>query len=88
VYDYGRDLGGTVIGGYVYRGSAIPSLRGAYVFGDLFNPSVRALVPARRRFRHIELGVRVDNLVSFGQDQAGELYLLSIAGPVYRLTPA
>jgi hypothetical protein len=36
----------------------------------------------------MELGVRVDNLVSFGQDQAGELYLLSIAGPVYRLAPA
>ena len=88
VYDYGRDRGGTVIGGYVYRGSAIPALRGAYLFGDLFNPQIRMLVPSKRGFRHLDLGVRVDNLVSFGQDQAGELYLLSIEGPVYRLAPA
>jgi glucose/arabinose dehydrogenase len=88
VYDYGRARGGTVIGGHVYRGSAIPALRGAYLFGDLFNPRIRMLVPSKRGFRHMELGVRVDNLVSFGQDQAGELYLLSIAGPVYRLAPA
>jgi glucose/arabinose dehydrogenase len=88
VYDYGRARGGTVIGGYVYLGSAIPALRGAYLFGDLFNPRIRMLVPSKRGFRHMELGVRVDNLVSFGQDQAGELYLLSIAGPVYRLSPA
>jgi glucose/arabinose dehydrogenase len=88
VYDYGRARGATVIGGYVYRGSAIPALRGAYLFGDVFNPRIRMLVPSKRGFRHLELGVRVDNLVSFGQDQAGELYLLSIAGPVYRLAPA
>ena len=88
VYDYGRALGATVIGGFVYRGSAIPALRGAYLFGDFYNPPVRALVPANQGFRHVELGIRVDNLVSFGEDQAGELYLISIAGPVYRLTPA
>jgi glucose/arabinose dehydrogenase len=88
VYDYGRARGATVIGGYVYRGSAIPALRGAYLFGDLFNPQIRMLVPSKRGFRHLELGVRVDNLVSFGEDQSGELYLVSIEGPVYRLTPA
>jgi glucose/arabinose dehydrogenase len=87
-YDYGRDRGGTVIGGYVYRGSAMPALSGAYVFGDFFNPRIRMLVPSERGFRHLELGVRVDNLVSLGHDQEGELYLLSIAGPVYRLAPA
>lgn len=87
-HDYGRARGATVIGGYVYRGSAIPTLRGAYLFGDLFNPRIRMLLPSKRGFRHLKLGVRVDNLVSFGQDQEGELYLLSIAGPVYRLAPA
>jgi glucose/arabinose dehydrogenase len=88
VYEYGRALGGTVIGGFVYRGSAIPALRGAYLFGDLFNPDVRILVPSADGFRHAELGVTVDNLVSFGEDHAGELYLLSLSGPVYRLDPA
>jgi glucose/arabinose dehydrogenase len=87
VYDYGQALGGTVIGGFVYRGSAIPALHGAYLFGDLFNPRIQVLVPATRGFRHIELDVRVDNLASFGEDQAGELYLMSLDGPVYRLAP-
>lgn len=88
VYDYGRDLGASVVGGYVYRGSAIPDLRGAYVFGDFYNADLRALVRDGRGVRHIELGVQVDNLASFGQDAAGELYALSLAGPVYRLAPA
>jgi glucose/arabinose dehydrogenase len=88
VYDYGRDLGGTVVGGHVYRGSAIPDLRGAYVFGDFYNPDLRALVPEGRGVRHIELGVQVENLSSFGEDAAGELYALSLAGPVYLLAPA
>lgn len=88
VYDYGRDLGASVVGGYVYRGAAIPDLRGAYVFGDFYHAPLRALVPAGRRVRHIELGVQVDNLASFGEDAAGELYVLSLAGPVYRLALA
>jgi glucose/arabinose dehydrogenase len=88
VYDYGRDLGATVIGGYVYRGSAIPGLRGVYLFGDLYNPAIRMLIPEGNRWRHRPLGVRVENLASFGEDLSGELYLLSLSGPVYRLVPA
>jgi glucose/arabinose dehydrogenase len=87
VYDYGRGLGATIIGGYVYRGSAIPGLRGAYLFGDLYNPAIRMLVPAGNEYRHRPLGVAVENLSSFGEDLDGELYLLSLTGPVYRLVP-
>jgi glucose/arabinose dehydrogenase len=42
VFEYGRDQGGTVIGGYVYRGRDIPGLNGTYLFGDLFNPGLSA----------------------------------------------
>ncbi|HKX25329.1 MAG TPA: glucose dehydrogenase, partial [Actinomycetota bacterium] len=82
------DLGSTVIGGYVYRGSAIPGLRGAYLFGDLENPAIRMLVPAGQGWRHRPLGVGVESLSSFGEDLDGELYLLSLLGPVFRLVPA
>src|SRR5437762_13256734 len=34
ILDYGRTTGGTIIGGYIYRGSAIPALQGKYIFGD------------------------------------------------------
>jgi glucose/arabinose dehydrogenase len=88
VYDYGRGLGATVVGGYVYRGSAIAALRGVYVFGDFYNPQIRLLVPRGDGVRHLELGVQVDNLASFGEDHEGELYALSLSGPLYRLEPS
>lgn len=87
VYEYGRELGATVVGGYVYRGGAIPNLRGAYLFGDFYNPDVRVLLPRPGGVRHARLGVRVETLSSFGEDTDGEIYLLSLAGPMYRLLP-
>jgi len=87
VFEYGRDRGGTVIGGYIYRGSRIPGLDGAYVFGDLFNPELQSLRLMGGEARVRGLGVRVENLVSFGEDGAGELYALSLSGPVFRIAP-
>ena len=87
VFEYGRDRGGTVIGGYIYRGSRIPWLDGAYVFGDLFNPELQSLRLMGGEARVRGLGVRVENLVSFGEDGAGELYALSLSGPVFRIAP-
>jgi glucose/arabinose dehydrogenase len=89
ILDYGREQGGTVIGGYVYRGTAIPGLQGAYLFGDFFVPTLRAI---RRQGRRVvvrtELSAEVPNLSAFGEDHRGELYALSLSGPVYRLAPA
>jgi glucose/arabinose dehydrogenase len=87
VHDYGREMGGTVIGGYVYRGPQLPALQGAYVFGDFFDPDLRALVPADGGFEEVELGLTVPNLSAFGEDAAGELYALSLSGQVYQLVP-
>jgi glucose/arabinose dehydrogenase len=90
VYDYPQDLGASVIGGFVYRGSEIAGLQGAYLFGDFFNPDIRVLDVGGdgRVRRHLELGVQVPGLSSFGEDADGELYALSLSGPVYRLAPA
>jgi glucose/arabinose dehydrogenase len=88
VYEYGRDQGSTVIGGYVYRGSAIPGLAGWYVFGDFFNSELRALRVAGGTVRERELGATVENLSAFGEDAAGELYALSLSGPVFKIVPA
>ena len=85
VFDYGRERGGTVIGGFVYRGRRIPALVGAYVFGDLFNSDLRTLRMERGEARESGLGVAVENLVSFGEDVAGELYAISLSGPIYRI---
>ncbi|MFN2587776.1 MAG: sorbosone dehydrogenase family protein [Actinomycetota bacterium] len=85
VFEYSSDPVASVVGGYVYRGSAIPSLRGAYLFGDFFDPELRVLRMAGGEARVNALGVRVENLASFGEDANGELYALSLSGPVFRL---
>lgn len=90
VYEYPNGSGGcAVTGGYVYRGAEIPELVGAYVFGDFCRGSLEAFVlrdgeAAQQR----PLGQVVEGLASFGEDANGELYALSLAGPVYRIVPA
>jgi glucose/arabinose dehydrogenase len=87
VYEYSQDTGGcTVIGGYVYRGEAIPDLYGAYVFGDLCLGRIEALrMQDGRVVSHRALGPTVPNLSSFGEDANGELYAMSLDGEVFRL---
>ena len=45
VYEYGRRLGGSITGGYVYRGSKIPALVGAYIYCDYLSKRIWILVP-------------------------------------------
>ncbi len=89
VYTYTHDDGCSVTGGYVYRGSAIAALAGTYVFGDYCTGNLWGLVRGPDgTAEHIDLGVSVprNTLVSFGEDADGELYALSVAGTVFRLT--
>jgi glucose/arabinose dehydrogenase len=75
VYQYDHLTGCAVIGGYVYRGSALTALQGMYVFSDLCAYKVWALDPADYSVRQLE-GISVAPY-SFGQDHDGELYILS-----------
>ena len=89
VYDYPHSGGGCVVtGGYVYRGEAIPALVGTYLFADFCLGALEGLRVEGDRIVHEELGPTVDAVSSFGQDAEGELYVLSLAGGVYRLEPA
>ncbi|MDP9866827.1 MULTISPECIES: PQQ-dependent sugar dehydrogenase [Streptosporangium] len=82
-YATGREGTCSVIAGYVYRGRRIPGLRGRFLYGDFCAGWVKAARADRPR-RAQEVG-RVEQLSSFGQDHDGELYALSLSGPVYRL---
>jgi glucose/arabinose dehydrogenase len=91
VFEYDRSEGGcSVTGGVVYRGSAIPDLVGAYLFTDYCDGRLRAIRAAggqtvdERTFDDVS----GNSLVSFGTDGAGEVYVLSLDGAVYRLDPA
>jgi glucose/arabinose dehydrogenase len=78
----------SITGGYVVRDRTLPRLRGKYVFGDLCDSRLRvASVRGRRSRGGRALGVRVSNLVSFGEDLRGRVYAVSLNGPVYRLIP-
>ena len=89
VYEYEHSGGRCVVtGGYVYRGSAIPDVQGAYLYADYCQGDIRALRLAGGRVtENVNLGLNVPSLASFGEDQDGELYVLSLSGPVYKIVP-
>ena len=87
VLTYSHDDGGcSVTGGYVVRDRELSSLYGRYVYGDFCIGDLRSFVPATPRARDDRsLGIRVSSLSSFGEDNAGHIYVVSLDGPVYRL---
>ncbi|MGI9659105.1 MAG: PQQ-dependent sugar dehydrogenase, partial [Gaiellaceae bacterium] len=88
VYEYTRDVGTSVVGGFVYRGAAIPSLTGLYVFGDFGSGFVKALSLDEASVPKVaDLPFSIPNLVSFGEDNAGELYAIAISGGVFKIVP-
>jgi hypothetical protein len=88
VYEYSHASGGcVVIGGDVYRGSAIAALVGDYVFADFCEGTLQALrLQPDGSVTHQPLGVSLPNVSSFGAGPDGELYVTSLDGGVYRLT--
>ena len=78
----------SVTGGFVYRGSAIPQLRGRYIYGDYCSGRIWTLrIEDGRAVDNRVEGFRVPQLSSFGEDAAGELYATSLGGRVYKLVP-
>ena len=86
VAEYDHDEGCSIAGGYVYRGSAVPDLRGRYVYGDLCSGTVWTLRAGRDSASDPrEEEETVDQLASFGTDLDGELYAVALDGRVFRL---
>jgi glucose/arabinose dehydrogenase len=76
-----------IVGGYVYRGRAIPALDGVYVFGDNCRSNLVGVVAANGRVvAQRDLGPAVSQLTTFGEDPAGEIYAVARGGTVFRLT--
>jgi glucose/arabinose dehydrogenase len=86
ILTYGRDEGCSVTGGYVVRDRELPALYGRYVYGDFCAGELRSFKPATPEARDDRSeGLEVPSLSSFGQDNEGHVYALSLDGPVYRL---
>lgn len=88
--EYGHNEGCSVTGGYVYRGSAVPALQGQYFFADLCRGWVRSFRysggDATELTEWPTLGTG-GSIVSFGEDAAGELYILDAEGRVSKIVP-
>jgi glucose/arabinose dehydrogenase len=92
VYTHGSsqycDIRGSITGGYVYRGNAVPALAGRYVFGDFCSNELWSLRMENGRATDVRKEPSdVPGIVSFGEDAGGELYAVGLLdGTVYRLT--
>ena len=82
VYDYPHSEGCSVIGGFVYRGAAIPELSGQYLFTDYCSGWLRSFrsVGGDNTDLRTWAGISTFHPVSFGRDSDGELYIISGTG--------
>jgi glucose/arabinose dehydrogenase len=99
IFEYGRTDGGSVTGGFVYRGTRLgAAFRGRYFFGDFVSGRVWSIAltldsagearASDRRDHTAELGgaAVVGNVSSIGVDADGELYIVNYAGSIVRIT--
>jgi glucose/arabinose dehydrogenase len=90
VLEYDHSAGCSITGGFVYRGAAIPGVQGSYFYSDYctgFLKSFRYVNGAVTDQHTWDMG-DLGAVQSFGQDSAGELYILSANGTAYKITPA
>jgi len=85
IIEYDHSAGNSVTGGYVYRGSRYPEFAGVYFYGDFGSGRIWAARPADGGDRNRELTDTDLQVVSFGEDDDGELYVIDFAGGVYHM---
>lgn len=87
VAEYEHDFGCSVTGGYVYRGEAVPALRGVYLFADYCTGLIWGLgqdaAGAWALSAPVESGLRI---ASFGENSDGELFVLDLQGEIHQVT--
>jgi glucose/arabinose dehydrogenase len=98
ILDYDRSIGGTVIGGYVYRGRQIPGLTGTYLFGDYVAHKIFTLnyngttasnfTDVTNQLFPNSTGGNLNALSGFGEDANGEPYITDVGtGNVFKIVP-
>ena len=82
IFEYHHDVGKSITGGHVYRGSAIPSLKGMYMYADYVSGKVWALehTPSGKILGNHEIKSMNLPIITFGEDEQGEVYLTTQLG--------
>jgi glucose/arabinose dehydrogenase len=89
VAEYGRSEGQTIIGGYVYRGEALPELQGAYFYSDWGSGTIWSLYRDGAGEWHANTFMQPgQSITSFGVDEQNELYLVGYDGTIWTFAPA
>jgi glucose/arabinose dehydrogenase len=86
IAEYDHSEGEVVIGGYVYHGTTIPTLVGAYLLADFSNGKIWELTESSGTWTRTLLLTTGRNISSFGQDAAGEIYVVDYSGSVLKIT--
>lgn len=89
ITEYSHSLGNSITGGYVYRGTAIPTLQGQYIFGDFGSGRLWA-VPANSPIgtAPTEIADTTHAISAFGQGVNGELYVVDyFGGSIHQIVP-
>jgi glucose/arabinose dehydrogenase len=80
VAEYGHDRGCSITGGYVYRGVGVPGLAGTYLYADYCAGTIWGLEAAAGKPAPRVLFDSGLSVASFGEDEAGEIYVVDLAG--------
>lgn len=86
VVQYDHSEGQSVTGGYMYRGAAIPALKGQYLYADFVTGRLWGARQNGGRWQATPLG-QVQNPSAFGEDERGELYVAEYGGRVLKIVP-
>ena len=93
IYTYDHSVGQSITGGYVYRGSS-EGLQGHYFFGDFVTGKIFTLHFDGTNWNAVDRTAQItpdvgsiSQISSFGEDGAGNLYVVDLGGEIFRLTP-
>lgn len=86
VVEHPHSEAASITGGYVYRGKRLSELKGAYVYGDYETGKIWELWhDGKHVTKNREITDTPFKIISFGEDHAGELYIIDYAGTIHRL---
>lgn len=91
IWEYNHDVGKSITGGMVYRGSRVPELAGKYVYADYVTGLLWALEydeKTQQVVANYSLSGEKQPVMTFGEDEAGDAYFTTPFGMLYRFTSA
>jgi hypothetical protein len=87
IAEYDHTQGCSITGGYVYRGAKMPALQGYYLYADYCNGNMWVAFRSNNTWQAARFLTPGFSVSSFGEDQAGELYVTDYSGKVWRIDP-